>query len=98
MGGGKIEAMLVCKSMGHPHDENGNQDMNDFTFGKCISSDNSTDKFKTGFRNLYGSDQGSNYINIEELIYNNWILVGTTWWAQGTYRYTQTIFYKISSD
>ena len=40
------------------------------------------------------------FANVDKKWFNNkWILGGSTWWATGsTYRYVQTVFYKVSSD
>ena len=43
MGSGKLEAMMICKNMGYPRNQYGDSDYNDFVYGECISTDNSTD-------------------------------------------------------
>ena len=99
MGSGKLEAMMICKNMGYPKNQYGDSDYNDFVYGECISTDNSTDNFSTNFTSLSGNNRNFNYINLKDLFNNKWILGGSTWWAQSSnYRYVQTVFYKVASD
>ena len=98
MGSGKIEAMMVCRSMGYPRDENGYADYNDFGYGQCVSSDNSTDNFQTGFEDLRGMTNNNNFIRLIDLIVNKWIFVGTASFGYSQNVYTGINFYKVSSD
>ena len=95
MASGKLEAMMVCRMYGYPLDENEQAEYDNFAYGNCTSTDNTTANLPLKFQNIRGYVDNQNYITISELFENNWLFVGST-----TYRseYIQMIFYKVSSD
>ena len=97
MASGNVTAMMACQMIGHPRID-GATDYNDIVYGKCSSSDNSSNNFSTGFLDARGYDRDFNYIGLADLIDQKWIFSGTSNYSWSSSSFNVNIFYKVSSD
>ena len=93
---GNVDAMMVCQNYGKE------TNTDEFTFGKCSASDNSS--FNTsgnGWRDYVGYSKTESYMTLSDVLSEKWILHNTF----GISRQNSTnnplilfFFYKVSSD
>ena len=95
----EIKAMMVCETSGIA-----NQDKSKYYYGWCSSTDNTT--FGSGTKELLYFKGGGqkdyvypeNYISIEDLFTNKWILYYSSMSRGDNYQMQNHVFYKVSSD
>ena len=90
MANGKVEAMMVCESFGKI------LSTNKFSFGKCESSDNSSESFRVGdwYNSRTTFTENANNITLEEIMDGKWLLSSTAS-VNGADLF---FFYRVSSD
>ena len=92
MAGGNVTAMMLCESHGQ------NLTNSKFVFGKCQTSDNSSDAFTVGnwVDARYGyTNNNDKQVSLEEIVNQNWLLVSS---SEGFDSQKLFFFYKVSSD
>ena len=100
MAGGNVTAMMMCNNWGKVRDENNNT-TNKLGFSSCDTTDNVT--WSKGFCTApwYSCDENLEYISLQELLTNKWILVDSITVGFSNSTHPQTFlftFYKVSSD